>query len=186
MKRVKFMAVGAIALAALLAAPGAQAQDFTLSQSVAGGTFTLKDSSSVYPVTELVVSGAGATAGTTRPGWSATAFLFSDPLNCLPALNTSLVSGFCYLLTNPGAGTGVLNGSETVTYDASLDDQTVPSDFAVLFTGSNGVSGGCFGTSGGGCSAIVPEPPMGGAFLAGLLGLLTIHAMRRAGAVARV
>jgi hypothetical protein len=170
---------------ALLSAPGARAFDFTVDKSVAGGTFTLTDSTAGYGVTELVVSGLGSTAGTTRPGWSATAFLFDDPLSCLDALGSTIESGFCYKLTDTAAGTPVLNGAETFTYDATYDDQTLPSDFAVLFTAPDGSVGACFGVTGSGCDAPlapVPEPPAALLLAGAVLGFAGLVLRRRAAA----
>ena len=155
----QFIAAAVIAATSGMASLPVQAQDFTVTKSVANGTFTLTNNSSVYSATELVVEGLGLSAGTTLAGWSAASFLFSDPLNCLPALNSSITQGFCYLLTDTSAGAAIGHTTVTFSYDSSFDDQSLPSNFALLFLGPGGAVGGCTGTTDTGCSiTAVPEP----------------------------
>jgi len=63
-----------LALGLAWAAPAQAVTDFTLTESVPAsgdGTFTFTNSSAGYSVDEIVVSGFGTYAGTTRAGWSA-------------------------------------------------------------------------------------------------------------------
>ncbi len=163
----------------LMATHTAWAYDFALSKNVATGTLTFTDSNPAYGVSELVVEGEGFTAGTTLPGWSATAFLFSDPLNCLPAIGSTIESGFCYLLTDPTAGAPITGGTTTFTYDPSFDDPSLPSEFAVVFDEPGGGVGACFGQTGGGCNVSVAEPSMSWTFLAALLGVMAVTTQRK-------
>ena len=152
----------------------AQAADFTITKDLGtngAGTFSFTDTNPSAPVFEIVVSGLGQSAGTTRPGFSASTILFgTDPQNCLPVLGSTITSGFCYKLTDPSSGSPITGGTTTLTYDSSFDT-TDPSDFAIAFTLPNGTIGACFGNTGGvGCNATtVPEPGTLSVLLGGLL-----------------
>ena len=162
----------------LLTGPGAKAQDFVVTKNVATGTFSFTDTNPNDPVFELVVAGFGTYATTTQPGFSATAFLFNDPLNCQPAIGSTITSGFCYILTNSALGGPITGGTTLFGYDSSFDDQTLPSEFAVAFDLPGGATGACFGNTGpgGGCdatvAAMIPEPPSAGLLLTALIVLL--------------
>lgn len=87
--------LGALALGlAFVAATDARAADFTIMKNLGtdgAGTFTFTDTNPSDPVFEIVVSGLGLSAGTTRPGFSASTILFgSDPQNCLPVLGSTI------------------------------------------------------------------------------------------------
>ncbi len=114
----KALAGLALLLGVAHAVPAQATADFTLSKSVSTGTFTLTNNSNDLFVDELVVAGTGATAGTTLPGWSATAFFFTDPLNCLGGTGFNVGSGFCYKLTDSTVGVPIGQGSETFTYES--------------------------------------------------------------------
>src|ERR1700744_37560 len=97
-----------LALGLAWAAPAPAQPDFTLTESVPAsgdGTFTLANDSSGYSVSEVVVSGLGFYAATTRAGWSAASFFFDDPLGCQTGTGFSIGTGFCYALTDTAAGT---------------------------------------------------------------------------------
>ena len=153
-----------LALGLAWAAPAQAQPDFTLTESVPAsgdGTFTLANDSSGYSVSEVVVSGLGFYAGTTRAGWSAASFFFDDPLGCQTGTGFSIGTGFCYALTDKSAGTAVGPGStETFTFDPSLTDPTLGQTFFVEFTDAAGDAMACMGTTASGCSApsAVPEP----------------------------
>jgi hypothetical protein len=177
----------------------AHAQDFTVTEAVPGacpalgcgtGTFTLDNNISpdgLFYVDELIVSGLGATAGTTRPGWSAEAFFGAvDPLSlgCGSTDGYSILSGFCYKLTDASTGTPVGPGMSTssFTFDASFTDPALPGTFYVLFTDGAGAAFSCSGTVGSGCDtpAVVPEPAPMGLFVVSLIGLATTLHRRQA------
>jgi MYXO-CTERM domain-containing protein len=179
MKTMSLMAAAAVCLAHLAGSGTARADDFTVTKDVTDGLFTLTDSNSAVGVVELVVAGLGTTAGTTLPGWSATAFLFDDPLNCQPAIGSTIESGFCYLLTNTGVGTPIVDQTVSFTYDSSFDDPTTPSEYAVVYESANGLVGACFGQTGSGCSVAVAEPVMPWTFAAATLGVFALYGRRR-------
>ena len=134
--------------------------DFTVSKTADTGTFTLTNNSAVYSIDELVVSGLGVSADTTRPGWSATSLLFDDPLNCLSSTSFSLTGGFCYKLTDPSLGRPIAQGTESFSFDPQFD-LAGPSDFFVLFSAPNGPLLGCAGNTATGCdgpASAVPTP----------------------------
>ncbi len=180
MKLVRLLACLAFSLT-LLAGANAMASDFTITKDVGAGTFTFIDTNPSAPVFEIVVDGLGLSAGTTRPGFSASTILFgADPQNCLPVLGSTITSGFCYKLTDPVAGKPITSGSTVLTYNSSFDT-TAPSDFAIAFNLPNGSIGACFGNTGptGGCSSSrsVPEPGSSMAILTGFLllgGIFTV------------
>jgi hypothetical protein len=178
MKTNVLLAAGAMLLVQLGALHAARADDFTVTKDVTDGLFTLTDTNSSVGVVELVVAGLGTTAGTTLPGWSATAFLFDDPLNCLPAIGSTIESGFCYLLTTPSPGMPIVDQTVTFTYDSSFDDPSVPSEYAVVYETSLGVVGACFGQTGSGCDIALPEPVISWAFLPAVIGLLALCRLR--------
>ncbi len=153
----------ALLAGALLAAspPPAHAVDFTLTKSAASGAITLSNNTTTYGISELVVSGLGTTAGTTRPGWSAAAFLFDDPLGCLDGTSFTTTGGFCYKLTDTALGQPIGLGSETFSFDPTLD-LGGPSDFFLLFSAPGGATLACTGNTDTGCNApasAVPVPP---------------------------
>lgn len=158
----------------------ASVDDFTLSKSVAAGTFTLENNTPNLFVDELVVGGLGATAGTTLPGWEATSFFFNDPLSCQAGTGFAFTSGFCYKLTDTSVGMPIGEGSETFTYDSSFDDQSLPSNFFVLFTDAAGTAFACSGTTDAGCNLPVPEPAPISLLALPLLGLAAVMRRRRA------
>ncbi len=170
-RRHRVLAALAVMLGMAYALPAYAGHDFTLSKSVADGTFTLHNNTSDLFVDELVVGGLGATAGTTRSGWQATAFFFSDPLNCQGGTGFDYTSGFCYKLTDASIGTPIGAGAEMFTYDSSFDDQSLPSNFFVLFTNSVGTAYACSGTTHTGCDLPMPEPAPIAVFIIPLLGL---------------
>ncbi len=178
----KALAVLALLIGVAHVVPAQATADFTVSKSVSAGTFTLTNNSNDLFVDELVVAGTGATAGTTLPGWSATAFFFNDPLNCLGGTGFNVGSGFCYKLTDSTVGMPIGQGSETFTYNSSFDDQSVPSNFFVLFTNAAGANFACAGTTNRGCNLPVPEPAPLGLFVVGLLGV-AVAARRRVSAM---
>ena len=154
-----------LALGLAWVAPAQAAPDFTLTETVPSsgdGSFTLTNDSAGYSVSEVVVSGLGFYADTTRAGWSAAAFFFSsDPLNCQAGTGFAIGSGFCYALTDTSAGTAIGPGAtETFTFDPSFTDPTLGQTFFVEFTDAAGDAMACMGTTGSGCSApsAVPEP----------------------------
>ena len=154
-----------LALGLAWATPASAVPDFSLTETVPAsgdGTFTLANNSAGYSVSEVVVSGLGSYAGTTRAGWSAAAFFFDDPLNCQTGTGFSIGTGFCYALTNTATGSAIGPGAtETFTFDPSLTDASLGQTFFVEFTNAAGASMACMGTTGaGGCSAVaaVPEP----------------------------
>ena len=154
-----------LALGLAWAAPALAVPDFTLTQTVPAsgdGTFTLTNDSAGYSVDEVVVSGLGNYANTTRAGWSASAFFFDDPLNCQADTGFAIGNGFCYKLTDTSAGSAIGPGAtETFTFDPSFTDPSFDQTFFVEFTDAAGDSMACMGTTGGGCSAVtasVPEP----------------------------
>ena len=153
-----------LALGLAWVAPAQAQPDFTLTESVPAsgdGTFTLANDSSGYSVSEVVVSGLGFYAGTTRAGWSAASFFFDDPLGCQTGTGFSIGTGFCYALTDKSAGIAIAPGStETFTFDPSLTDPTLGQTFFVEFTDAAGDAMACMGTTASGCSApsAVPEP----------------------------
>ena len=167
-------------LAGVFAAPSAQAYEITVSKSVTDGTFTLTNNSTSDDILELVVDGLGISAGTTLPGWSSAALLFSDPLNCLGPLNTTITSGFCYQLTDTTQGSAIGPGTVTTfTYDSSFDDQGTPSEFAVLVTVPGGATEACFGDTSTGCNVpALPEPPAIWTFGLALMILAAAHGVR--------
>ena len=154
-----------VALGLAWAAPAQALPDFTLTESVPAsgdGSFTLVNDSAGYSVDEVVVSGLGNYANTTRAGWSASAFFFDDPLNCQAATGFAIGAGFCYVLTDKSAGSAVGPGAtETFTFDPSFTDASLDQTFFVEFTDAAGDSMACMGTTSSGCSAVtasVPEP----------------------------
>ncbi len=154
-----------LALGLAWAAPASALPDFTLTQNVPAsgdGTYTLANLSAGWSVSEVVVSGLGDHAGTTRAGWSASAFFFDDPLDCQTGTGFSISTGFCYKLTDTSAGSAIgPGGTETFTFDPSLTDPTLDQTFFVEFTDVAGDTMGCMGTTSSGCSAAVtsvPEP----------------------------
>lgn len=178
MHTARLLACAALALS-LLTGNNANAADFTISKDISAGTFTFIDTNSNAPVFEIVVSGLGFTAGTTRPGFSASTILFgADPQNCLPVLGSTITSGFCYKLTDATQGRPITTGSTTFTYDSTFDT-TDPSDFAIAFNLPNGSIGACFGNTSVGCSApnSVPVPEPGSSAIL-LCALLTIGGLR--------
>ena len=140
-----------LALGLAWVAPAQAQPDFTLTESVPAsgdGTFTFANDSSGYSVSEVVVSGLGFYAGTTRAGWSAASFFFDDPLGCQTGTGFSIGTGFCYALTDKSAGTAVGPGStETFTFDPSLTDPTLGQTFFVEFTDAAGDAMACMGTT---------------------------------------
>ena len=172
----------ALAIAAIfVSVADARAADFTITKDPAAGTFSFTDTNPNAPVFEVVVAGFGTTAGTTQPGFSASPFVFNDPLNCLPVLGSTITSGFCYKLTDLSAGQPITGGTTVFTYDAQFDD-TSPSDFAIAYDLADGTVGACFGNTGagGGCNAAaaVPEPASLSVLLAGLLVLACLKRSR--------
>ena len=153
-----------LALGLAWGAPARAQPDFTLTESVSAGgagSFTFANASAGYAVSELVVSGFGTDAGTTRAGWSATAFFFDDPLNCQAGTGFSIGTGFCYALTDKSAGMAIGPGQqETFAFDGTFTDPGLPQTFFVEFTDAAGDTMACTGTTGSGCSApsAVPEP----------------------------
>ena len=117
-----------LALGLAWVAPAQAAPDFTLTETVPAsgdGTFTLANDSAGYSVSEVVVSGLGTYAGTTRAGWSAAAFFFDDPLGCQTGTGFSIGTGFCYALTDKSAGSAIGPGAtETFTFDPAFTDPT--------------------------------------------------------------
>ena len=185
MRPINGLLTGLVLGLILLVSPAAGATDFSITKDVAAGTFTFTDDNPNDPVFEVVVAGLGSTAGTTQPGFSATAFLFNDPLNCQPAIGSTITSGFCYVLTDPAASPIVGPSTTIFTYDSEFDDPTVPSEFAVAFDLPNGMTGACFGNTGpgDGCNAPVPvsapEPASAQMILTALVVLLGLLAWRR-------
>lgn len=178
MHTARLLACAALGLS-LLTGTNASAADFTITKDISAGTFTFTDTNPSAPVFEIVVSGIGLTAGTTRPGFSASTILFgTDPQNCLPVLGSTITSGFCYKLTDTTQGGPITTGSTTFTYDSSFDSSD-PSDFAVAFNLLNGSVGACFGNTSVGCSApnSVPVPEPGSSAIL-LCALLTIGGLR--------
>ncbi|MGI4801363.1 MAG: hypothetical protein ACRYF2_11205 [Janthinobacterium lividum] len=178
MHTARLLACAALGLS-LLTGTNASAADFTISKDISAGTFTFTDTNPSAPVFEIVVSGTGLTAGTTRPGFSASTILFgTDPQNCLPVLGSTITSGFCYKLTDTTQGGPITTGNTTFTYDSSFDSID-PSDFAVAFNLPNNTVGACFGNTVVGCSApnSVPVPEPGSSAIL-LCALLTIGGLR--------
>ncbi len=162
---LKALAGLGLALGLAWAAPAQATPDFTLTETVPSsgdGTFTLVNASAGYSVNEVVVSGLGTYANTTRAGWSAAAMFFDDPLNCQAGTGFAIGSGFCYALTDKSAGTAIGPGAtETFTFDPSFTDTSLDQTFFVEFTDAAGDSMACMGTTSSGCSAVttsVPEP----------------------------
>ena len=183
--------VAGFLLAASAGAAQATTYDFSVTKDLTNGAFTFTDANPTAEVTELLVVGLGATAGTTLAGWQAAAILFSpDPLGCLADSGSTITSGFCYKKTGgQSAATVVGPTSVAFTYDASFDT-TDPSEFFVGFQ-LKGVAYGCFGQTGagGGCDAPgsmgsgVPEPMSVTLLGAGLLGLYGRRRLRGKAAV---
>ena len=201
MTRLSKTMIGLLMSTGIAYAVPAEAQDFTLTKSVPSacpepgcgtGTFTLNNntntgSDGLFYVNELVVSGLGATAGTTLSGWSPEAFFgVDDPLDCESGTGFSVFSGFCYQLTDTSTGEPIGPGMSTdaFTFDATYTDPALPETFYVLFTDAAGAAFACSGTTGGGCDAPiseqVPEPATMGLFLVSLIGLATTLRRRQA------
>ncbi len=161
----------------------AAAPDFTLTQTVPSsgdGTFTLSNNSAGYSVSEVVVSGLGTYAATTRAGWSAEAFFFDDPMNCQAATGFAIGTGFCYALTDTSAGSAVGPGAqETFTFDPQFTDPSFDQTFFVEFTDANGDAMACMGTTSSGCSASTPVPEPSTWSLMALAFLALCIALRR-------
>lgn len=178
MHTARLLACAALGLS-LLTGTNASAADFAVTKDVSAGTFTFIDTNPNAPVFEIVVSGMGLSAGTTRPGFSASTILFgSDSQNCLPVLGSTITAGFCYKLTDATLGGPITTGSTTFTYDSSFDGPD-PSDFAVAYNLPNGSIGACFGNTNVGCNApnSVPVPEPGSSAIL-LCALLTIGGLR--------
>jgi hypothetical protein len=183
---VRVLAGLGLALGLAWAAPACAQPDFTLTETVPSsgdGTFTLVNDSAGYSVSELVVSGLGTYADTTRAGWSAAAMFFDDPLNCQAGTGYAIGAGFCYALTNTAAGSAIGPGAqETFTFDPSFTDPTLAQTFFVEFTDAAGDAMGCMGTTSSGCSAAVPVPePQTWSLMALALLALAIGLRRRVG-----
>lgn len=189
--RMRFIArsvMAALVMAGLASMSPARAVDYTVTKSLGDGTtgtITLTANNPAFGAIDLVVDGLGTSAGTTRNGWEAASFFFSDPLNsCVSSTGTTISSGFCYQLTNNrAAGTPIFGPStETFTYNSTANSGaggTFTQNFALLFEGPNGQLQGCTGLIGSGCDHPLPEPDGRGLALVFLLTIGLAVGLRR-------